>query len=187
MHLKFWLLTGLSALALTACGQALQTSSTGDAASPTAAELPMATHLPTATKVPTSVADAPPTLLPEAPPPGAGQFKTDFSQHSVPYGEILSGGPPKDGILAIDNPQFISVGEADAWLKPQEPVILLQLGDDVRAYPIQILMWHEIINDTVGGVPVIATFCPLCNTAIAFDRTLDGRVLDFGTTGRLQN
>lgn len=187
MHLKFWLLTSLSALALTACGQALQASSTGDATSPTTAELPMDTQVSIATKAPTSVADAPPTLLPEEPPPpGAGQFKTDFSRHSVPYGEILSGGPPKDGIPAIDNPQFINVGEADAWLKPQEPVILLQLGDDVRAYPIQILMWHEIINDTVGSVPVIVTFCPLCNTAIAFDRTMDGRVLDFGTTGRLR-
>jgi hypothetical protein len=193
MRLKLWLIMGLSALALTACGQALRASSAGELASPTTAEMPTAAQVPTATeapiatKAPTSVADASPTLLPEEPPPpGTGQFATDFSQHSVPYSEILSGGPPKDGIPAIDSPQFVSVGEADAWLKPQEPVILFQLGDDVRAYPIQILMWHEIVNDTVGGVPVTVTFCPLCNTAIAFERTLDGRVLDFGTTGRLR-
>jgi len=65
-------------------------------------------------------------------------------------------------------------------------VILFEVGDDARAYPIQILMWHEIVNDTVGDLPVTVTFCPLCNTAIAFDRTLDGQVLDFGTTGRLR-
>ncbi|RMF29303.1 MAG: DUF3179 domain-containing protein, partial [Chloroflexi bacterium] len=129
-----------------------------------------------------------PTLLPEEePPPGAArQFRTDFSKHSVPYDEILSGGPPKDGIPAIDAPQFVSVEEADAWLKPQEPVIFFQMGDDARAYPIQILIWHEIVNDVVGGVPVAITFCPLCNTAIAFERTLDGQVLDFGTTGMLR-
>jgi hypothetical protein len=79
----------------------------------------------------------------------------------VPYSEILSGGPPKDGIPAIDEPQFTTTDEADTWLEPQEPVILLQVGDDARAYPIQILMWHEIVNDTVGEVPVVVTFCPL--------------------------
>jgi len=111
----------------------------------------------------------------------------------VPYREILSGGPPKDGIPAIDEPEFVSIDEADAWLKPPEPVILVQVGEDARAYPIQILMWHEIVNDTVGGVPVTVTFCPLCNTGVAFERTFDpstssgqGRALDFGTTGRLR-
>jgi len=114
------------------------------------------------------------------------EFTTDFSKHAVPYSEILSGGPPKDGIPGIDEPRFVSVEEADEWLEPREPVVLLQFGDDARAYPIQILMWHEIVNDTVGGTPLTVTFCPLCNTAIAFDRRLDGQVLDFGTTGRLR-
>jgi hypothetical protein len=114
------------------------------------------------------------------------EFTTDFSKHAVPYSEILSGGPPKDGIPGIDEPRFVSVEEADEWLEPREPVVLLQIGDDARAYPIQILMWHEIVNDAVGGTPLTVTFCPLCNTAIAFDRRLDGQVLDFGTTGRLR-
>lgn len=130
---------------------------------------------------------AAPTLLPAEPPPdGAGQFTTDFSRHTVPYAEILSGGPPKDGIPAIDVPQFVTVAEADSWLEPQEPVVLVRVGDDARAYPIQVLMWHEIANDTVGGVPVAVTFCPLCNTAIVFDRRVGERILDFGTTGRLR-
>lgn len=140
-----------------------------------------ATLAPTATLMPTR------TIVRDEPPPaGAAEFKTDFSKHTVSYSEILSGGPPKDGIPAIDDPKFIPVEEADTWLKPVEPVILLQIDDDVRAYPLQILMWHEIVNDLVGGVPVVVTFCPLCNTAIVFERQIDGRTLDFGTTGRLR-
>jgi hypothetical protein len=79
-----------------------------------------------------------------------------------------------------------TVAEADEWLKPNEPMVLIEAGGEARAYPIQILIWHEIVNDTVGGAPVTVTFCPLCNTAIAFERTVGGRVLDFGTTGRLR-
>ena len=129
-----------------------------------------------------------PTVLPDEPPPARAEseFKTDFSKHTVPYSEILSGGPPKDGIPALKDSTFVSVTDADAWLKPKEPVILVQVGEDARAYPIQILIWHEIANDTVGGEPLVVTFCPLCNTAIAFKRTVNGMVLDFGTTGRLR-
>jgi hypothetical protein len=123
----------------------------------------------------------------DQPPEGAeGEFATDFTKHSVPYSEILSGGPPKDGIPAINDPRFVGVEAADAWLEQREPVILFRVGDDVRAYPIQIVMWHEIVNDTVGGVPLVVTFCPLCNTAIAFERTVESKVLTFGTTGRLR-
>jgi hypothetical protein len=104
----------------------------------------------------------------------------------VPLGEIISGGPGKDGIPAIDEPTFEAVG-AVGWLEPQEPVISVGIGDDWRAYPIQILVWHEIVNDEVGGTPVTITFCPLCHTAIAFDRRVGERVLDFGTTGNLRH
>ena len=128
------------------------------------------------------------TLLPQEPPPlyATVEFKTDFSKHCVHYSEIFSGGPPKDGIPAINSPKFVSISSAGTWIKPNEPVIFFQVGNDARAYPIQILIWHEIVNDTVGGVPVAVTFCPLCNTAIAFERTVNRRVLDFGTTGRLR-
>ena len=129
-----------------------------------------------------------PDFLPDEPPPSGAerQFTTDFSKHTIPYSDILSGGPPKDGIPAIDNPIFISVDEADQFLDDLEPVIFLKIGEEARAYPLQILTWHEIVNDVVGGNPVTVTFCPLCNTAIAFDRNFDGQVLDFGTTGRLR-
>ncbi len=129
-----------------------------------------------------------PDFLPDEPPPlGAdSQFSTDFSRHIVPYREILSGGPPKDGIPAVDDPKFISVAEASEFLGELEPVVFFQIGDDARAYPLQILTWHEIVNDVVDGTPITITFCPLCNTAIAFSREFDGQVLDFGTTGRLR-
>jgi hypothetical protein len=128
-----------------------------------------------------------PLLEDEPPPRGAErEFSTDFSKRTVSYREILSGGPPKDGIPAIDAPQFIDVSEADAWLNDVEPVVLVEVGDDARAYPIQILMWHEIVNDTVGGLPLVVTFCPLCNTDIILERTYQGQLLDFGTTGRLR-
>lgn len=127
-------------------------------------------------------------LQPGQQPPGGSEseFSTDFDKTIISYDEILSGGPPKDGIPAIDAPTFVSVEDADDWLADVEPVVLVEAGGVVKAYPIQILMWHEIVNDSVGGVPLSVTFCPLCNTAIAYERTLNGQVLDFGTTGRLR-
>ena len=112
--------------------------------------------------------------------------KTDFSRRTVELSEIESGGPPKDGIPAIDRPRFVSTRVARAWLKPVEPVIVLRIGREARAYPIQILMFHEIVNDMVGAVPVAVTFCPLCNASMVFDRRVGMQVLDFGTTGRLR-
>ena len=111
---------------------------------------------------------------------------TDFSRHSVAFSEILSGGPPKDGIPAIDAPEFVPLAEAGD-LAATEPVISVDLNGDARAYPLRILIWHEIVNDTVGGVPISVTYCPLCNSAVVFGRRVDGRVLDFGTTGKLRN
>ena len=113
-------------------------------------------------------------------------WDTDFAKHSVPLGEFMSGGPGKDGIPAIDVPRFVPVEEADEWLAEREPVIELALDGVARAYPLQVLVWHEIVNDEFAGTPVAVTFCPLCNTALVFDRSLDGRVLDFGTTGNLR-
>ena len=112
--------------------------------------------------------------------------QTDFSQTSVGFDEILSGGPPKDGIPSIDNPQFVPIGESND-LAPTEPVVGLSIDGDARAYPLRILTWHEIVNDTVGGLPVAVTYCPLCNSAIVFERTVEGEVTEFGTTGKLRN
>ncbi len=116
--------------------------------------------------------------------------RTDFSRHSVDFSQILSGGPARDGIPAIDDPRFVPAEDVPptgaGGLGPREPVISLSLNGDMRAYPLRIMIWHEIVNDTVGGVPVAVTYCPLCNSAIVFERRWQGRVLDFGTTGKLR-
>ncbi len=111
---------------------------------------------------------------------------TDFSNYSVDLRSIRSGGPPRDGIPPIDDPLFVPPSEAND-LTHLEPVIGIDIAGDARAYPLRILMWHEIVNDTVGGIPVTITYCPLCNAAIVFDRRLGDRVLDFGTSGNLRN
>ncbi len=114
-------------------------------------------------------------------------WDTDFSLHTVPFGEVRSGGIGRDGIPPLDDPKFDTPDQADQWILPNEPVIALILNGDARAYPLQILIWHEIVNDVVGGLPTTVTFCPLCNSAIAFDRILEGVIYDFGTSGKLRN
>ncbi len=114
-------------------------------------------------------------------------WRTDFSRISVPAEEIVSGGPPRDGIPAVDEPRFESVESADSWLGDRDPVLVIERNGVVKAYPLGILIWHEIVNDDISGLPVTATFCPLCNTALVFVAEVDGVALDFGTTGRLRN
>jgi len=116
----------------------------------------------------------------------SGWDQTDFSKTSIDFKEIFSGGPPKDGIPPIDKPVFSSIADAKN-IGAKEPVITLSLGGETRAYPLRVLMWHEIVNDKIGNIPVTVTFCPLCNAAIVFDRRIKGKVLDFGTTGLLRN
>jgi hypothetical protein len=107
-----------------------------------------------------------------------------FPEPLIDPAEILSGGPPPDGIPAIDTPKFERVADVD-WLADDEAVLAIEIDGDARAYPYQILTWHEIVNDTVGDVPVAVTYCPLCNSGVGFDRRVDDKVLDFGTSGRL--
>ena len=113
--------------------------------------------------------------------------KTDFSKSIINTEEIVSGGPPRDGIPAIDEPTFLAANEATEWLNPKEPVISVELNGKARAYPLQVLIWHEIVNDNFDGRPIVVTFCPLCNSSLTFDRNLDGEILDFGVTGRLRH
>ncbi len=115
----------------------------------------------------------------------AEPLRTDLTRTLVPLEEIRAGGPPPDGIPALDRPTFVPPATAASWLPPQEPVLALDIRGDARAYPLQILIWHEIVNDTVGGTPVVVTYCPLCNSGLVFERRVDGAVLDFGTSGRL--
>jgi len=107
-----------------------------------------------------------------------------FPDPLIDLEHLVSGGPPPDGIPSIDEPKFQSADEVD-WLAEQEPLLSLTVGGETRAYPLQIMTWHEIVNDTVGGVPVAVTYCPLCNSGVAFERRVGGRLLDFGTSGML--
>jgi Protein of unknown function (DUF3179) len=110
----------------------------------------------------------------------------------VPLDQIVSGGPPPDGIPSIDDPKFISIQEADKYLEDSDLVLGLNINGDIRAYPLQILVWHEIVNDNVGGVPVAVTYCPLCFTNQVFNSTVvddkgQAVTLEFGTSGKLYN
>ena len=111
--------------------------------------------------------------------------KTDFTKHSIALDQITSGGVRKDQIPSIDKPKYITVSEATS-LAPTEPVVGLTIDGKSRAYPLSVLIWHEIVNDVLAGVPVAVTFCPLCNAAVVFDRRVNGQTLEFGTTGKLR-
>jgi hypothetical protein len=115
------------------------------------------------------------------------RFNDAFPDPLIDPGEVVSGGPPPDGIPPIDDPQFVSVADADEWLNDPEPVLVVDVDGDVRAYPIQIMMWHEIVNDTVGDLPLSVTYCPLCNSAVSFIRVVRGVETTFGTSGSLYN
>lgn len=114
-------------------------------------------------------------------------WDTNFTKKSIDLSELQSGGPPKDGIPSINNPHFISQKDADLWLESSEPVISFQFNKTARAYPLQILIWHEIVNDEINDTPVLVTFCPLCYSAIVFDRRIDGEVHEFGVSGFLRH
>lgn len=113
--------------------------------------------------------------------------KTDFETTSVEsWVEIISGGPPKDGIPALDGPAFVAAS-AKTGIAGAEPVITVEIAGALpRAYPLRYLIWHEIVNDQIGDIPIAVTFCPLCNSGITFDRRVAGQTLSFGVTGKLR-
>ena len=114
-------------------------------------------------------------------------WSTDFCNGQVDFTDFLSGGPSKDGIPAITSPRMETIEEAAVWLGERSPVIAVEIEGEARAYPQAVLMWHEIANDEIAGLPIAVTFCPLCNSSITFDRRVDGEMLDFGVSGLLRN
>jgi len=107
-----------------------------------------------------------------------------FGEPLVDVDELMSGGPPPDGIPSIDEPVWVLADSVD-WLDGREPVIFINLNGQARAYPVQIMTWHELVNDVAADTPITMSYCPLCNSAIAYDRRARGRVLEFGTSGML--
>jgi hypothetical protein len=146
------------------------------------------------TEVPFAVEEMPdPTLdtpftkteLPFVSRAQADGWKTDFDRRTVWLDE-LGRSVPRDTILAISHPTFTSLSKLTTVIDPREPIIAVEINGDARAYPLDILLQHEIVNDDIGGVPIVVTFCPLCNSAVAFERTVDGTVREFGISGFLR-
>jgi cytochrome c biogenesis protein CcdA/peroxiredoxin len=141
------------------------------------------------------VAAAGPEVIVEANPDlpatlaGLRGWNTDFGRRTIDLNELVAGirsSDPRDVIPPLDFPEYETVAAASEWLEGREPGVLIEIGDDVRFFPLRIMTFHEIVNGTIGGRPVVVTFCPLCNTAVVFDPTVGGDVLRFGVSGLLR-
>ncbi|SES86394.1 Protein of unknown function [Methanococcoides vulcani] len=119
------------------------------------------------------------------------EFGIKLTEMGVRYivdpNDIVSGGPPMDGIPSLDDPEYVTVEEADSWIEDNELVLALVYNETKRVYPLQIMVWHEIVNDHINGEPILITYCPLCGSGIAYERTIDGEEVEFGTSGKLYN
>ncbi len=113
-------------------------------------------------------------------------METNGVKHIIPLDKIKGGGPPKDGIPSIDSPIFANV-QGSHFMSDSDTVLGVEINGEVKAYPLFILVWHEIINDNVGGTPVAVTYCPLCYANQVFERVIDGQEVEFGTSGKLYN
>jgi len=114
-------------------------------------------------------------------------LQNDFTGATIAKADLLQGCFGKDCIPSIDNPTFESVQKADTWLTPDDRIFALNFNGVVRAYPQRIMNWHEIVNDDVNSTPIAITFCPLCGSALAFERKVDGVITEFGVSGKLHN
>ena len=114
-------------------------------------------------------------------------LQTDTTRHSIPLDQILDGGPGRDGILALINPKFTSIANADRSITDDVDGILVTVGPVAKFYPYNSIVWHEIVNDVVNGKPLVVTFCPLCGSAIVFDAQVNGKAEQFGVSGKLYN
>ena len=112
-------------------------------------------------------------------------WRTDWAKTSIDLSE-LEASVARDAIPSIDHPRFVSVSEAEQWVGDNEPVILVELDSAARAYPLQVLIWHEIVNDRIGDTPIVVTFCPLCYSALVFKRSIRGAEYHFGVSGMLR-
>ncbi len=154
-------------IVLSACGSALSTEDTAASAEEARTENTVPDHLRSM----------------------QAAWDTDFGNTIIDLNELLVGIPaadPRDAIRPIDEPGFEPVSDSD-WIAGREPGVLVDIDDDARFYPLSILTRHEIVNDEFGDVPVAVTYCPLCNTALAFDRRFGDETLRLGVSGLLRN
>ncbi len=132
---------------------------------------PLRAQPPTADRVPSDLA----------------AWETDTTKRAISLDELIKGCPFRDCIPSIDQPEFTDVRQADRWLDKRAPVAAVRVWGQARAYPLQILIQHEIVNDVIDGTPVAVTYCPLCNTTVAFDRRFQDTELTFGVSGFLRH
>jgi hypothetical protein len=185
MKTKLSLIGALLALLMAACGDAGSVAGESETAT-TEATTAETAPVPSTTVAESDPADAPAVgVLPQGPSALETSSAPEFPAAVVDPDEIISGGPPPDGIPPIEEPVFLPVIDALERFDPAEAVVALEIDGDARAYPVQVMIWHEIVNDTVGGVPVSVTYCPLCNSAVTYERQIRGVETTFGTSGRL--
>jgi hypothetical protein len=180
--LRFAGLGAAFALVVAACGTT--DDADGDASSPSTSDGVSSTKASTTTTTEPEVTPAV-GVLPEGPSALETRAADEFPEPLVNPGEIIPGGPPPDGIPPIEDPVFLDVADSLDLLPGAEPVVALEINGDARAYPVRVLIWHEIVNDTVGDVPVSVTYCPLCNSAVTYRREVRGVETTFGTSGSL--
>ena len=142
--------------------------------------------MPDYSKPQASIISEIPVMNSEAPESTPVIMETNGQKHLIPLDKIKGGGPPKDGIPSIDDPKFAEIS-GSSFVSDSDVVIGLEIDGEARAYPLFILVWHEIVNDKVGGVPVSVTYCPLCYTNQVFERIINGNEVEFGTSGKLYN
>lgn len=118
---------------------------------------------------------------------GAGQPPFDITKRSIPREALLDGGPPKDGIPALDRPRFVTSAEAAEFLKDKDQVIGVYRDAEAKAYPLKVMVWHELVNDEIGGRPSTVSYCPLNGAGVVYDPVVSGQQLTFGVTGKLYN
>jgi hypothetical protein len=185
MH-RLTLVVLATALVVSSCGTTDGTAESpdGSPSTPVSTGGVDTTTPPAAEERPPSVTLPAPGTLPSGPSALDDADSAEFPEPLVAVADIISGGPPPDGIPPIDDPQFLPISAVD-WLSAQEAVVVVEIGGDARAYPAQVLIWHEIVNDVVGDLPISVTYCPLCSSAVAYERTINGVTTTFGTSGRL--
>lgn len=191
LHIRHTATVAALALILAACGGGIDDASTETAGSAGTNEPSISVTQPDETTVGETTSTPEPAVAPPEGPSALdaapnGLTGEGFPEPLIDTERLLQGQVP-DGIPSIDTPRFVRIDAADEWLTDDEAVVILDINGDVRAYPIQILMWHEIVNDTVGEVPVAITYCPLCNSAVTYERRVDGHLTTFGTSGFLFN
>ena len=110
-------------------------------------------------------------------------WRTNWLEKSINLNELTTTGSTRDGIAPIDDSSSEPIASADTWVMNDEPVITLVVGNLAKAYPLKIMIRHEVVNDTIGGIPIVVTFCPLTSSAVVFNREFNGQTFDFGTSG----